>query len=98
MPKVKNTSSCDNFRPISVLPCLSKVSEKNANICFRTLASLVKSNMLIRSIPESCVTALHSLTDVWKWAIDNKQVKIAVFLDLTKAFDIINHKIILSRL
>ena len=31
LPKGKDNTLCDNFRPISVLPCLSKVMEKFAN-------------------------------------------------------------------
>ena len=46
----------------------------------------------------SCTTALLTLTDKWKWAIDKKQINIAAFLDLKKAFGIINHKILLSKL
>ena len=46
----------------------------------------------------SCTTALLTLTDKWKWAVDKKQINIAAFLDLKKAFGIINHKILLSKL
>ena len=40
-----------------------------------------------------CIIALIRLVDDWKWAIDNKKATIACFLDLRKAFDIINHEI-----
>jgi hypothetical protein len=46
----------------------------------------------------SCNVALILLVDEWKWAIDNKQLTVAAFLDLRKAFDVINHRLLLSKL
>ena len=36
--------------------------------------------------------------DEWKWAIDNKKLTVAAFLDLRKAFQVMNHRILLNKL
>ena len=42
--------------------------------------------------------ALISITETIKESIDNNKFGCGVFLDLTKAFDIVNHKILLEKL
>ena len=101
LPKGKDNTLCDNFRPISVLPCLSKVMQKFANNQLQAFAlkhNLISREQFAYQNKSSCTTALLTLTDKWKWAIDKKQINIAAFLDLKKAFGIINHKILLSKL
>ena len=46
----------------------------------------------------SCNVALILLVDEWKRAMDRKQMYIAAFLDLRKAFDVINHEILIAKL
>ena len=46
----------------------------------------------------SCNFALIRLVDEWKWSIDSKQIAVAAFLDLRKAFDVINHNLLLKKL
>ena len=45
-----------------------------------------------------CLVAFLLLIDQWKWAIDSTSITVAAFLDLRKAFDVINHGIVLSKL
>ena len=46
----------------------------------------------------STVTALIQVLDSIKLAVDQKQYSVATFIDLRKAFDIIDHRILLARL
>ena len=46
----------------------------------------------------STVTSLIDSTDNWYENIDNKHLNLTIFLDLKKAFDTVNHKILLEKL
>jgi hypothetical protein len=72
-----------NYRPISVLPIFSKIFEK------------VVYNRLITYFNK---LALHHLFDNITKAIDQKEYTIGVFIDLSKAFDTVNHEILINKL
>ena len=46
----------------------------------------------------STANALIEVVDSWKSAIDQKQYKISVFLDLRKAFDVVDHSMLSAKL
>jgi retron-type reverse transcriptase len=46
----------------------------------------------------SCETALLSVIDHWKSAIENKQINLALFVDFKKAFDLVNHDLLFLKL
>ena len=85
-----DSSNRDNQRPISILPCLSKVYEGLANLQLQDYAcesKMISDKQFAYKKFSSCNVALILLVDEWKWAIDNKQLTVAAFLDLRKAFD-----------
>ena len=91
----------DNYRPISVLSPLSKILESYMSINLRD--HLTKYNLLSEfqygSRPNhSCETLLINLTDKWLEAMDNGNLTGLLLIDFRKAFDIINHKILIDKL
>ena len=102
-PLFKKGSKQDpsNYRPISVLPTISKLLEKAVHM---QLYSYLRDNNLLSQkqfgfrLNSSTVTASAMFTDKTLSAMDKGQLTGAVFIDLTKAFDTVNHSILLSKL
>ena len=90
-----------NYRPISSLSVLSKLLEKH--VTKHLFAYLNKYNLLQKSQSgfrkhHSCHTALISMVDKWLSSIDKGEVVGAIFYDLKKAFDIVNHELLIKKL
>lgn len=91
----------DNYRPISVLSQLSKILERYMSDNLRD--HLIKYSLLSEfqygSRPShSCETLLVHLTDKWLGSMDNGNLTGLLLIDFRKAFDIINHKILIDKL
>ena len=91
----------NNYRPISILPILSKVLEKHVSECL--LHYLNENNLLHKTQSgfrshHSCETALTHMIDSWLNAIDSGQMIGVVLVDFKKAFDLVDHNILLTKL
>ena len=90
-----------NYRPISVLSSFSKIFEK---IMYVRLENYLQTNSILHQSQYgfrkkmSTSMALLSLTEEISRSMDNKNFTIGVFIDLAKAFDTVNHKILLEKL
>lgn len=99
--KKDNENLLENYRPVSVLTSISKVFEK---IMHRQLQDyMLKSNLLYKSqygfLPgHSTELAALELVDHIITKMDNNEVPINIYLDLSKAFDTLNHEILLYKL
>ena len=99
----KNGSKSDpnSYRQISILPTLSKIIERH--ISTKLLSFLTKHNV-IESIQSgfrkshSCCTALINLIDKWLKDVDGGKYVGAIVLDLKKAFDLVDHDMLLPKL
>ena len=93
--------SCENYRPISLLSNISKIFEK---LMYTRLYSFLSSSNVIykqqfgfRS-KHSTNHALIEITEKIRIALDQGKLACGIFVDLTKAFDTVNHKILLEKL
>uniref|UniRef100_A0A8C6LAH3 Reverse transcriptase domain-containing protein n=1 Tax=Nothobranchius furzeri TaxID=105023 RepID=A0A8C6LAH3_NOTFU len=90
-----------NYRPISILSQFSKILE---TIFHKRLYDFIEHHDILseqqygfrrdRTTSLAIVDLVEKISD----AIDNKQYAVGVFLDLTKAFDTVNHDLLIKKL
>ena len=99
--KSGKTNIFSNYRPISVLPFFSKILERIVHKRLYNFISrfdlLHKSQFGFRPGRSSYMAILEAYNKITS-SIDSKNNVIGIFLDLSKAFDTINHDILLSKL
>ena len=99
--KSNDKKSFSNYRPISVLPCFSKILEKlmyKRVVKFLDKHSILSENQYGFRKKRSTNLAIMELVTKISKAIDDKEYTMGVFLDLSKAFDTVNHNILLYKL
>ena len=90
-----------NYRPISLLPIISKVCERAAHL---QLVGFLQDHSIIHPLQSgnrkshSTETALLHFSDEILKNMDEKRISAVVLLDMTKAFDSIRHDLLLAKL
>ena len=90
-----------NYRPISILPSFSKITEKLIYTRldkYLTKNSILHQNQFGFRSKLSTSMALLELIDNLSKSIDDRKLTLGVFIDLAKAFDTVDHRVLLSKL
>ena len=91
----------NNYGPISLLSNISKIIQK---LVHRQLYGFLEFNNYLYTYQfgfrnlHSTNHALFTITEKIRKAIDNGEITYGVFLDLQKAFDTVDHEILLLKL
>ena len=96
-----NKNVVSNYRPVSLLPLPGKILEK---IVHRGLTNFIENNNLLSNNQSgfrknySTTKSIVDLNDIIFENMNNGKVTTAVFIDLRKAFDTVDHSILLKKL
>ena len=99
--KCKEKNEMGNYRPISLLPSISKIIEK---LVQKRLYSFCENNDILNDNQygfrpkHSTIDAVSKFTADIVSSLEKNMTTYAVFLDLSKAFDTIDHDILLHML
>lgn len=99
--KNNDTSIINNYRPVSILSVFSKVFEK---IMYDRIIKFIDKHKLLYDFQfgfrknYNTNLALITLVDKISKALDSGKNVVGVFLDFSKAFDTVNHDILLHKL
>jgi hypothetical protein len=99
--KAGDKKHVNNYRPVSILTSMSKIMEK---VMYTRLINYLNKHSILHQnqygFRQNCSTnlALMKLVDDLTKAIDDKQLTVGIFVDLAKAFDTVDHQILLNKL
>ena len=99
--KSKDRHELSNYRPISLLPSVSKVLEK---VVYHKLSTFLETHNLLYTSQygfRKNHSTIHGVAELVKntiQALNSKQDTLGVMLDLSKAFDTIDHQILFRKL
>ena len=98
--KMRNPTSPEDHRPIAITSSLCKVFERIlASYIIRSTKDIWKTNKQFGFLPgRSTMDAIIQVIEDWSLAKDNKNAVFAIFFDFSKAFDLVDHVILLEKL
>ena len=93
--------SAKNYRPVALLPILSKILEK---VVFKQIVNYMETNKLIhpshhgsRAKHNTC-TAVLEMYSTWVDSFERGETTGIMMLDLSAAFDLVNHELLVKKL
>ena len=97
--KKKDPLNKENYRPVSVLPTISKIFERSMH---DQLSSFMDNyfNPFLAAFRKGfgCQSTLLRLLEDWRKALDNHECVAAILMDLSKAFDCLPHGLLIAKL
>ena len=97
--KSKDVFNKENYRPLSIIPSLSKIYERMLYDQMFAFFENICNDMLAAYRPRyGCPPVLLKLIEDWKNALDKKENIGAILMDLSKAFDFISHILMICKL
>ena len=102
-PIFKNGNKTDpaNYRPISILPSFNKILER---VIYDQLITFLDDHKILNNFQfgfrkkHSTEQAILEITDKLRKSIDSNEITCGLFLDFSKAFDTVDHQILLKKL
>ena len=97
--KAKERIYRENYRPVSLIPILSKLYERNM---YEPIISYVEkylsSYLFGYRKGHSTQQCLLVMIEMWRNALDNKNLAGVILTDLSKAFDCLSHELLIAKL
>ena len=88
-----------NYRPVSLIPVVSKLFEKNMyKEIFEFIENSLSPYLFGFRKGHSTEQCLVVMLETWKIALDEKGYAGAILTDLSKAFDCLNHDLLIAKL
>ena len=90
-----------NYRPVAIIPIFSKILER---VVFNQMVEYISANQLIHPnhhayrSNHNTTTALIQLYDGWVESVQAGKLAGVCFLDMSAAFDIVDHELLLKKL
>ena len=100
LPKDGDPSLCNNYRPISLLPLPGKIAEK---IVHTRLSNYLETNEIMNKKQggfrknNSTINFVSEFTQEFFTAINSTEISLTTFIDFSKAFDTVNHTILIKK-
>jgi len=101
VPVHKKNSTLDkgNYRPVSILPIVSKIFERSINTQLTDFFNNHFNTFLSAFRPGyGCQSTLLKITEDWKKSLDENKYVAAILMDLSKAFDCLPHDLLIMKL